>query len=350
MHQVATLSVEVGLGSTLVDWYRDATSVPFGHLMIALSPRTDDRLRYCTNSGTIPSKYSVTDNLKHSKYLDDGHTKCLYLQAFQHFSLAREIQFLKTCPKEFIRLLSECNVNLLPEKLSEVKRSHVLKYRDKNHELSLKRTTWKQRRSLLSVQKGFLLIKTISLSSLIVCLEMEKFVLVPLSAYNSSNNRTVVTKQELSKYKPEQTPTYHKHTLKNEYNQQLSTTASPLVNKILESPRIKLSNSNNLILDGIETGVLLKDFAQRLKRKIVTIADIFILLYLTQPASLPTLLSTVIQRVKKEGLGSLSKPERQKLQRIYTQGFAAYGSVRNLAKAAKLSPSKVREFLHSKTS
>ena len=55
-------------------------------------------------------------------------------------------------------------------------------------------------------------------------------------------------------------------------------------------------------------------------------------------------------RVKKEELGSLSKSERQKLQRLYTQGFAAYGSVRKLAKAAKLSPSKVKEFLHSKTS
>ena len=55
-------------------------------------------------------------------------------------------------------------------------------------------------------------------------------------------------------------------------------------------------------------------------------------------------------RVKKEGLGSLSKSERQKLQRLYTQGFAAYSSVRNLAKAAKLSPLKVIEFLHSKTS
>ena len=32
------------------------------------------------------------------------------------------------------------------------------------------------------------------------------------------------------------------------------------------------------------------------------------------------------------------------------QRFAAYGSVRNLAKAAKLSPLKVREFLNSKTS
>ena len=55
-------------------------------------------------------------------------------------------------------------------------------------------------------------------------------------------------------------------------------------------------------------------------------------------------------RVKKEGLGSLPKSERQKLQRFYTQGFAAYASVRNLAKAAKLSPLKVRENFHSKTS
>ena len=104
---------------------------------------------------------------------------------------------------------------------------------------------------------------------------MEQFVLVPLSVYNSSNNPTIVTKQELPKYKPGQNLTYHTDTLKKEINQQLSTSASLLVNNILESPRIKLSNSNTLILDGIETGVLLKDFAQRLKRKNVTIPDIY---------------------------------------------------------------------------
>ena len=78
MHQVATLSVQWGLGSALVDWYRDATSVPFGHLLIDLSQRTDDRLRCCTNSGNIPSKFYVPDNLKQLKYLDDKHTKSLY--------------------------------------------------------------------------------------------------------------------------------------------------------------------------------------------------------------------------------------------------------------------------------
>ena len=55
-------------------------------------------------------------------------------------------------------------------------------------------------------------------------------------------------------------------------------------------------------------------------------------------------------KVKKEEAGSLSKYERQKLQRLYTQGVAAYGSVRNLAKASRLPVSKVRQFLHSKDS
>ena len=44
--QVTTLCTQLGLGSELVDWYRDATSFPFGHLLIDLLPRTDDRLRY----------------------------------------------------------------------------------------------------------------------------------------------------------------------------------------------------------------------------------------------------------------------------------------------------------------
>ena len=55
-------------------------------------------------------------------------------------------------------------------------------------------------------------------------------------------------------------------------------------------------------------------------------------------------------KLKKEEDGSLSKYERQKLQRLYTQGAAAYVSVGNLAKASRLPVSKVRHFLHSKDS
>ena len=55
-------------------------------------------------------------------------------------------------------------------------------------------------------------------------------------------------------------------------------------------------------------------------------------------------------KLKIEEAGSLSKYESQKLQRLYTQGAAAYGSVLNLAKASRLQVSKVRQFLHSKDS
>ena len=51
-----------------------------------------------------------------------------------------------------------------------------------------------------------------------------------------------------------------------------------------------------------------------------------------------------------EEAGSLSKYERHKLQRLYTQGAAAYGSVRDLAKARSLPLSKLRQFLNSKAS
>ena len=75
--QVTTLGAQLGLGSELVDWYRDATFVPFGHLLIALSPRTDNRIRYCTNSGSVPSKFFIPERLKHLRVLDDERTKSL---------------------------------------------------------------------------------------------------------------------------------------------------------------------------------------------------------------------------------------------------------------------------------
>ena len=77
MH-LTTLTTQLGLGSELVDWDRDATSVPFGHLLIELSPRTEDRVCYSTNSGSVPSKSYISERLKHLRTLDDGHTKSLY--------------------------------------------------------------------------------------------------------------------------------------------------------------------------------------------------------------------------------------------------------------------------------
>ena len=76
--QVSTLSAHLGRRSERVNCYRDATSVPFSHLLIELSARTDDRLRYCTNTGSIPSKFNIPDLLKQSNILGDEHKKSLY--------------------------------------------------------------------------------------------------------------------------------------------------------------------------------------------------------------------------------------------------------------------------------
>ena len=76
--QVTRLSTQLGLSSELVDWYRNATTVPFGHLLIDFSPRTDDRLRYCINSVSVPSKIYIPERLKLLRTSDDEHTKPLY--------------------------------------------------------------------------------------------------------------------------------------------------------------------------------------------------------------------------------------------------------------------------------
>ena len=101
---------------------------------------------------------------------------------------------------------------------------------------------------------------------------MEQFDLVPASVYNKS---VTVTKQELPKYKTEQPPTYQTDSLKKDINKKLFSKADSSVDKILSCPRIKLSNSKTLILDVVETGIFLSDFAQQLRRKNADVPDIY---------------------------------------------------------------------------
>ena len=52
--QVSTLSAQLGLEPELVDWCRNATSVPHGHFLIDLSPRTDYRLIFVKTPDPFP--------------------------------------------------------------------------------------------------------------------------------------------------------------------------------------------------------------------------------------------------------------------------------------------------------
>ena len=87
------------------------------------------------------------------------------------------------------------------------------------------------------------------------------------------------------------------------------------------------------------------DLAQQLRRKNAYIPDIYFTLHDAAGIS-----RTLILNLNRQEAGSLSKSERQKLQKLYTQSSAAYGSVRNLVKASNLLKSKVRQFFQSKLS
>ena len=109
------------------------------------------------------------------------------------------------------------------------------------------------------------------LPSLIICLDMEQFVLVPASVYNKSAQS--VTKQELPKYKAEQPPTYQIDSLN--LNKKMFGKSDTLIDKVLSCSRIKLSNSQTIILDGVDTGVLISDFILHLRRKNADVPDIY---------------------------------------------------------------------------
>ena len=102
---------------------------------------------------------------------------------------------------------------------------------------------------------------------------MEQFVLVAASVYKKSVTTQSVTKQELPKYKAEQPPTYQMDSLN--INKKLFGKADTLIDKILSCSRIKLSNLQTIILNGVDTGVLISDFILHLRRKNADVPDIY---------------------------------------------------------------------------
>ena len=67
-------------------------------------------------------------------------------------------------------------------------------------------------------------------------------------------------------------PTYQIESLN--FNKKLFGKADPLIDKILSCSRIKLSNSQTIILD-VDTGVLIPGFALHLRQKNADVPDIY---------------------------------------------------------------------------
>ena len=68
-------------------------------------------------------------------------------------------------------------------------------------------------------------------------------------------------------YKAEQPSTYQIDSLNRDINKKLFGKADALIDKILSCTRIKLSNSQTITLDDVDTGVLISDFTLHLRRK-----------------------------------------------------------------------------------
>ena len=118
--------------------------------------------------------------------------------------------------------------------------------------------------------------------------------------YNKNLITQSVTKQELPKYQPSQNPTYQIDSLKKEINTKFYSKADSLIDKILSRPRIKLSNSQALDLDGVETGISPSNFAQQLRRKNADVPDFYFTL-LDAAGISPTLILNQNAKAKERG-------------------------------------------------
>ena len=74
-----------------------------------------------------------------------------------------------------------------------------------------------------------------------------------------------------------------------------------MLDKVLSCPCIKLPNSQTLISDGVETAVLLSDFAQQRRRKYAEVPDIYFILLDSAGISSPLVLN---QNAKTKERGS----------------------------------------------
>ena len=152
--QVTTFSTQFGLGSELVDCYPDATSVAFGHLLIVSSSRTDDRLRYCTNSGSVPSEFYIPERLRHLRTLDDEHTKSLYSPSVPTALPQMQKSLSSILPKKVYLVSMQMHSKSAQRKLASHKKASCGKISRRGLVAIPKKNNLKQRRNVLSSGTG----------------------------------------------------------------------------------------------------------------------------------------------------------------------------------------------------
>lgn len=83
--QISRLGQQLGIATFLKACYNDATTKPFGHLMIDLSPKTVDSLRYSSDIASYPTKFYLPTSKARVTLVDDAYTKRAYSPSLRQF-------------------------------------------------------------------------------------------------------------------------------------------------------------------------------------------------------------------------------------------------------------------------
>ena len=139
--QVTTPSAEMGLGSELLVWYGDATSVPYGTVICWLTCRPEQTNKCVLLQAPDAFKRSFIPRIgwNNLNFWMMNTQSLSILQMFQSFSHKCKNFFLQFCPKEFMRFLCEPIVNILKGKRQSIKKLHLTSFQNEYRLLPLKK-------------------------------------------------------------------------------------------------------------------------------------------------------------------------------------------------------------------
>ena len=131
-------------------------SVPYGHLLSCLVPRTDYRSGYRKNTGSILSKFYIHGWSKHFKSFNKKHTKFVHSPSVPIISPKNTCFFLQWFAQKIVSGLSANSICL--KKTCKHDNTQHDRISKRKQLLSLKRTIWRRKRDLLSSGNGFAII------------------------------------------------------------------------------------------------------------------------------------------------------------------------------------------------
>ena len=250
--QVSTLSAHLGEWWELVDWYQDALSVPYGHSLIDLPPRTDGRLGYCTNTGSIPPKFHVPEPLKRLKSWDDEHTKSVYSSSVPIIFPQLQKSFPSVLFKRVYPVSLRMDIKFAQRKPAKHKKSSRGKVSTRGSTIVSETNILEAEKRNSGVRKCLQLIKIIT-----------PLVIILLSWHGVVCSRSCFCVQQKCDYRVSYkagaskvsniTKSHVPNWFTSEGDKQKVFCQSKLsVDKFLSCPRIKLSTSQTLFADGVK--------------------------------------------------------------------------------------------------